>query len=660
GESGAHVIASILEHEPAPLRQIVPAVPPALEHIVARCLAKNPEERWESAHDLAGELGWIDEVPSRPASRRAPLLWIPLMAILLVGGGIAAWKWPRPAREAAPVRLSIALSEVEKDGEAATIFIGHLMSNVAISPDGTRIAYTAERGGEFHLFIRNLGESGSVELASSAVAGGPFFSPDGAWIGFFTPSGMKKVPVAGGVAELITREIRGNARGAAWAPDGAIYYTSGASAPLRKVSASGGPSVELTRLEDVPGENSHRWPALLPGGKHLLFTIRTDQMRSFNEATIALLDLESGARRVLFEGGSRARYLPPGFLVYSREGALHVIGFDLETLTVRGTPRRVVEGVASGPAGNTSDFDVSAGGDLVFVPGSAPDDRSDLIRIDYTGAETVIGKLPFTAIRPELSPDRRTLAVNGVFANDDIYLYDMETGVTKRLSFEPGDETIAVWTPDNARVIYNSFHPPRLMIRNADGSGESVELIRGIAPTPWACDGRSVIYTDRSPETGWDIWQVPLEGEKRRRALLRTEFDEYGGRLSPDGRWLAYVSNESGTSQVFLRRVDAEGGGRQISTGHAASPRWAADGRTIFYRMGDDMFAVSVVAEGRGLRTGTPRRLYAESAIEGAYAIDGGFLALRPHAFERARPTRIDVVLGWAGELTARGPRAIR
>ncbi len=467
---------------------------------------------------------------------------------------------------------------------------------------------------------------------------------------------MQKVRPGGGAPETISREMRGNARGAVWAPDGTIYYSPHASSELRKVSAGGGPSTEVTDLDAVPGESSHRWPALLPGGKQLLFTIRTDEIESFDQAKIAVLDLESGERRVVLEGGSRARYVPPGFLLFAREGALHAVPFDLETLTARGAPKKVVQGVASGLAGTTSEYDVSAAGDLVYVPGPVPDTRSDLLMVTRSGEATVVGTLPFAVVRPEVSPDGRTLALNGFFANDDIYLYDLQSGVANRFSFERGDETNAVWTPDGQHVIYNSFRPPRLLMRRADGSGQPVELLRGVSPFPGSCspDGGVLVFSDRSAETGWDLWLLPLKGGGKPRPLLRTRFNELIGRISPDGMWLLYASNESGSVQVFLRSAEPGGARWQISTEGGTGPRWSPDGKEIFFRRGDEMFAVSVSADGSGLRTGKPERLFSIETrrTNNEYAVVGkGFLMTRPRAWDQPKPTQINVVPNWAREL---------
>jgi serine/threonine protein kinase/Tol biopolymer transport system component len=657
GETSATVMAAILEKEPRPLRDVQPGIPPALERLIATCLAKDPRQRWESAHDLALQLrSMSDDWPSSVERRRPWLL--PALAVLAVAAGmVAVTRWPR-ARPAEVARLSIPVDEspLPAGVQPAFLAIAHGMGTVAISPDGSRVAFAVSRGEDTHLYVRSIDRSESTRLAGIDYAAGLFFSPDGEWIGYYARGALHKIRVSGGAPETLHVGLNGNARGGTWASNGMIYFVPGPSTGLWQVPADGSaPAKPLTEPNLSGGESSHRWPVMLPDGKHVLFTVRTDQIQTLSEASIAVLSLETGRWRVVMEGGARARYVAPGLLIFARAGTLYQIPFDLKTLTVRGAATKVQEGVATSSHIDVGiDYDISSSGHLVYVPGEVPPPSTNIVRVDRTGRTTATMPLRFRALRMDLSPDRTRLALNVVLANDDIYVYDLASGLANRLTFEPGDETRGIWTADGERVIYSSLRPPRILQRRADGAGQPEVLVRSpLRATPNSCspDGRWMLYTDNGAGTGSDLWLLSLRNGGDRRALLNTRFNEEGGAFSPDSKWIVYVSDESGAWEIYVRAVDDGGGRWQVSTAGGRMPRWSADGKEIFFFQGDQLLAVPVDMSGGRFRPAQARLLFSMPHT-GSYDVDGdAFLLLSRPGGAMSMPRHLNVVLNWTSSL---------
>jgi Tol biopolymer transport system component len=660
GNSKAEVIAAILEHPPRPLREIQPKTPAALERVIFQCLARDPGERWESAHDLAEELRWIREgtpEATLPARSRPGFVGA-LLAVALAAAVIGVLAGPivfrRPQPESRPVvRMAIPVEGATEE-EPAFLRIGHGMSNVAISPDGRRIAYTASQREHMYLYVREIDSLQSVRVAGVDDAAGPFFSPDGDWIGFAANNALQKVRFAGGGPTILAPRS-GNMRGAVWAADGMIYYAPNSNSGLWRVPADGSkPAKQFTQPDSSKGESSHRWPSALPGGKHLLFTIRPDNVTTFDDARLAVLSLETGTWRVVYEGGANARYLD-GHLVFARSGSLYSVPFDLASMSTQGVGRRVLDGIATmAYAVVATDWDLSESGDLIYAPGEAPRNESDLIVVDPSGKSRVEHVLPFNGNRPVLSPDFRRIAFNVVLANDDIWIFDRDSGLSNRVSNEPGDETHVVWTPDGSGVVYNASRPPRLVIRKADASGQPRDLAL-VAGLPFSCspDGRWLLYSQVHPQTGTDMMLLPLDGKGGAHPFLETRFNEGGGRFSPDGRWVVYVSDEGGSDDVHVRSAAPGGGRLQVSTDGGICPRWSLDGSEIFYIEGKNIVAVPMRINGSELAAGKPRVLFAlPRPVDWFQVTPEGFL-MTWYRQPDVPADRMNVVLNWAQELTA-------
>ncbi len=657
GTSKAGVMAAILEREPQPLGETIPTT---LEHVIRKCLSKQPDERWESAYDVAEQLRWIRESKPAPLVARSRIALV-VAAILIAGALIAVvamWKLSRKEQSNSVVRLSIPLAQTgngaaENQPLATAIEFSSGLPSVAISPDGKRIAYAATSNDISQIYVRQLDSFETVALPGTERGRGPFFSPDGQWLGFVTFGYLMKIPVAGGTARAMFTNLRGAGRGATWAPDGTIYFCPLGGGGLWKVSSAGGAAQKMTEPDLTAGENSHRWPQLLPGGKHLLFTIRTDQITSFDDAKIAVLSLDTGLWKVVLEGGAYARYVA-GNLLFGRAGSLYAVPFDLQSLTVTGPRRKVVDGMLTMPSSGAAHFDVSSNGDLVYVPGGVAHGRTAILTVDLTGHSKPVANVAQSVIRLKMSPDGRKIALAVAAANDDISMYDVGSGTATRFSVERGDQGNPLWTPDGSRVIYTGISPPRLLIRKADGAGESEELLRspGAVATSCSPDGRFLAYFDRDPVTGFDLWLLPLTEERKPRPLLRSQFNERGAQFSPDSRWIAYESDETGKSEAYVRPATSGGGHWQISTEGARWPLWSADGKAVYYRQGGNFFIVPIAMVRNDVRPGKSRLLFTLPGVADYDVTKEGFLIAQN--LEELHETRqLNVILNWQRELAS-------
>ena len=425
---------------------------------------------------------------------------------------------------------------------------------------------------------------------------------------------MKKVSLSGGQPTTIC-EVEGPVHGASWGADNTIVLNTGVSSGLSRVSAVGGTPQILTTPDRERREKTHRWPEVLPGGKAVLFMAGTADITSYDDARIEVLSLETGARRVLIEGGMYPRYAPTGHLVYARAGALFAVPFDLARLEVTGTTVRLLDGVATAPEGGAAQFAFSQGGSVVYLPGGSTQVDHMLVWVDRQGkAEPItVRRHPFNDLA--LSPDGRRLAVGIDRANDEIWMYDLERDAFSRLAFGWNNEPPVVWTPDGARITFVSDRTGagvfNLYWQSADGSGPAERLTTSVynqVALSWSPDGKILAFGEDNPATGNDIWMLPMDGDRKPRAFLHERFHEKAAQFSPDGRWLAYASTETGQSEIYVRPYPGPGGKWQISNDGGDRPRWARSGRELFYVNGDTLMSVTVTLAGM-FRAAKPQRL---------------------------------------------------
>ncbi len=665
GETVTDTLAAVVRGEPD--WNVLPAeVPAKIRYLLRRCLERDLKRRLQAIGEarIAIEEG-LSGSAAAEAVPVAPLGWQRALPWALVGALVAAllaslWVLRQASqRVPAPVLRSAVTVPA---GEFSTRGFGPWL---ALSPDGTHLVYEGFRGGTWLLFLRPMDQYQAVPLSGTEGATGPFFSADGQWVGFFVDGKLKKVSIQGG-APLTLCDVP-DARGATWTPDDTIIFTPTANSSLWRVAASGGTPQPLTTLDTKKGENSHRWPDILPGGKAVLFVESGSGVSGVGE--IAVLSLKTGKRRTLVELGMNPHYVPSGHLVYGQAGSLLAVPFDLDRLEVTGSPVPVLEDVDMDNSTGAVDFSPSAKGSLIYVLGGGLGAAySALVWVDRKGAERPIAAPPNPFGQPRLSPDGRRVAVNILGQNSDIWIYELARGALTRMTFQPGEDETPAWTSDGKRVAFSSSisgKPRTVFWKNADGSGSDEPLLDSGYHThlgSFSLDGRVLAYTDYGSVGRGDIWVLPLEGDRKPRPFLQTPFNERDPKFSPDGHWIAYTSDESGRDEVYVQPFPGPGGKWQVSTEGGYGPVWARNGRELFYRNADKMMVVAVSTKPT-FSAGPPRLLFEgsytnSSRREANYDIspDGErFLMVKAAETHRA-PTELYLVVNWFEELKRRVP----
>jgi len=475
-------------------------------------------------------------------------------------------------------------------------FVSASGPGIDLSPDGKSLVYTGQ--GEVHrqLYVRKMNQLEASPLPGTEGAYAPFFSPDSQWVGFFSGGKLKKVSLRGG-PPLIISEISGTLHGASWDQNDIIIFGVPGSG-LSQVSSSGGTPQTITTINVEKGEYSHHGPDILPGGKAVLFTIWGG---SLEDASIGLANLETGEVKLLLERGTCPRYAHTGHIVYGgADGSLLAVPFDLKRLEVTGPVISILDDI-NVTSGGSADFAFSRNGSLVYLKGFSS--NRTLVLTDRKGNEQSLTREQRVFRAPRFSPDGKRMAVE-IFDKRkyDIWVYELEQGPLTRLTFE-WNNLYPVWTPDGRRVAFSSNRAGSydLYWKQADGSGAAEPLFTAefsqweISFSP---DGGLLVYREVHPDTGRDIWILPLEGERKPQPVLQTSFRECTPMLSPDGRWLAYTSDESGRNEIYVRAISDSGGGRwQVSTGGGTEPLWSWDGRELFYRSGNNIMSAAIETE---------------------------------------------------------------
>ena len=491
------------------------------------------------------------------------------------------------------------------------------VTNVALSRDGGTLAYVGVRDGSRSLYVRTMDQIEVRPLAGTEGAANPVFSPDGAWIAFFADGRLKKVPVLGGSPTVIN-EGNPDSIGMEWAPDGTIVFTRGFTLGLARVSASGGAAQTVLVPDPAKGESGYLWPRLLPGGTDLLFAINPDSNATLNEGRIAVETLGSKeSREILDAQGSFPLYSPSGHLIFFSGGSIRAAPFDLRRRKMTGPAVPVVDGVSIAPHTGAAQAAISASGTLIYAPvgGQAPQSR--LVVVDSDGrAQPLTDVVPHFLGEMSLSSDGQRVAIRSAKANDDIHVLDIPRGSLTRFTYEGGDEQNPIWTPDGRRVAYSSQRAgtSTMFWKATDGNATPEKILAAEnpqRPSSFTSDGKILAYTEVHPESGLDIWTVRLEDRSSRQPepFLRTPFQEDLPVFSPDGRWLAYRSNESGRMEVYVAQFPGAAIKQQISVGGGDQPLWAPGGKQLFYVNGNRVMSVDLDA-GSGLRATRPRMLF--------------------------------------------------
>jgi serine/threonine-protein kinase len=674
GDDVTDTIVGVITREPD--WQAIPAPAAALRPLLARCLKKDVKERLQAIGDARIQLeeliaGTPENVPAAAAATAPALrrIAVPAFGGALCGAAIVAiaiWSAAYPHVPTSvlsprfevipPAALPLALQGADRD--------------IAISPDSHFLVYRADPGLGL-LAVRPIDQLDAQPIAGITNARQPFFSADGQWIGFFDGAGLKKAPVSGGPAVTIWPAYV-VPRGASWGDDNTIVFaTSDTSTGLMVVAPSGGNPAVLTRPDATKGERSHCRPSVLPGGRGILFTILP--VNPTEPPRIAVLDLKTRQYRVIVRGGSQAEYLSTGHLLYAAAGALHAVRFDVARLETVGEPVPVADDVSTGSAG-AANYAVSITGTLAYVPASSTRRPRRIVWVDRKGQEATIGAPGRLYTEPRLSPDGKRVAVSIRDQEQDVWILDLAHEILNRLTFDPALDSHPVWTPDGRRVVFASQRagPFNLFVASADGTGvterlttsEDIQIPSFVVP-----DGTGIVGSVTAPKTNGDVVLFPFNaGSARAMApLVRTNAIEFNPEISPDGRYMAYQSNESGREAIYVRPFpDVDKGRWEVSAAGGTRPVWARNGRELFYvDLADTMISVPVQTSGGKFVAGRPVKLFETgsgasltSTRDFDVAPDGErFLMIKENVARNTRPPGMVVVEHWFELLNARLPR---
>lgn len=611
GESISEVLASVLKTDPD--WEALPATTtPPIRKLLQRLLTKDRKQRLQAIGEarIAIEQYLAAPEPATAAASQSPKWrsWIWATAGVAIGLALASAGWWAATRPA-PRPLMRLHVELGPDIELSRSVGGDVL---ALSPDGTRFAMTVRgSGGRASLAARLLDQTQVTLLSGTDNAGSPFFSPDSQWIAFFADRKLKKVSVLGG-APVTLCESGAVARGGSWGDDGNIIASLSTTGGLSRIPDGGGVPAPATELKK--DERTHRWPQVLPGSQAVLFTAHSGSS-NYDDANIEVHSFKTGERKTLHRGGYHARYLPSGRLVFLHKRTLFAAPFDPGKLALTGAPAPVIED-AGGLSSGAADFDSSRTGHFAYLSGRMTQTGLTISWLDGTGKTQPLHPTPGLYASPKFSPDGKRLA----FSMDsgqgaDIWVRDIERDTPSRLSFLPGRNGYPVWTPDGKHLVFRSsgHATPGIYWIRSDGSGEPRKLTELAAwPHSFSPDGKRLAITGQ--DSGLDILTAPLEGDPASPRLgkpepfVKTPFNDGYPEFSPDGRWIAYDSNESGASEVYVRPFPGPGGKWQISTGGGAQPIWSRNGRELFFRSGDMRLMVAdYTAKGDSFARGKPR-----------------------------------------------------
>lgn len=656
GPSQASIIAAVLEAPTPRLEGVTSPLGPRLERVVSKCLAKNPDERWQSARDLADELRWLGtEVAATDVtatgfttSARRPFMAILASAAALVAVAVLGWTANRQQTDSDGSDLPIRFSVQPQSG-------GLNSGRFDIADAGSHLVYSVRSSTPGSLLhVRRLDQQDALPLTGSEGASSPVFSPDGQWIAFYSNGILRKVRVSGDALPMVVSDDIGPTFEIKW-PTADTILLVGRDQPIRRVSADGGRPEAMTTIQPET-EVDHHSPELLPSGHGLLFAVHGKR----NRFSIAVQDMRTGERRTVVESGFAPRYSPTGHLLFGRGSAVMAVPFDERRLQVNGDPVTLIEQVGADPRSGVSDYRLSRNGTLVFQPQAPPAVRQ-ITWVDRTGRETA-APIPAQAIdTPRVSPDGKQLAFVVEERNRrDIWISTLDNGALTRLT-QDRDNWGPLWTPDGTAVVYGRDGGSVAEVVRHRLDGAALDILGSDAEDLWpnaiTSDGQQLVVTVQPPTD--DLFLAQLSrGSSQRQTLLRTNGRPRLGRLSPDGRWLAYTENVSSRSEIFIQGFPEPGVKRQVSIDGGREAIWGRDGKELFFRNGRRMYSVTIAASA-GLQWGRPTLLfegdYHVSPHDYDVAPDGRFLMIKRPPTE-ATAAQLHVVVNWRHELLARVP----
>jgi len=669
GETISHTLADVLR-APIDLDQLPANTPRVIRDLVKRCLDRDVKKRLrdigEARVAIQNYLANPVDDSASPAvaspSRNGKPGWI--AAGVLGAGLLVSLSMWAPWRNLNPADRPLARFDVDLGADASLVGSGS-GSRIILSPDGGRLVYMSHG----RLYTRRLDRPNSTELKGTEGANAPFFSPDGRSVAFFADGKLKISSVDGGSPAVLSDAAAGNGGGGSWGDDGNIIAPLNDGAGLSMIPAAGGTPTVVTKL--AAGEVTHRWPQMLPGSKAVLFTSNASPNNGFDGASVEVVTLKDGRRKTLQHGGTYGRYLAtatgPGYLIYANRLTLFAVAFDPDTLEIHGAPIAVVEEVATG-AGGAAQLDFSRDGTLVYRSGAA---KNSIQWMDGAGKTQPLGIKPGNYTQVRVSPDGRRLAL--AFRDEgsapDIWTYDWQRDTMTRLTFGGGVGS-PVWTPDGRYLVFGTY--AGMYWTRSDGAGKPQPLTQSSKlqyPYSFTPDGKRLAFSEVVGLRG-EIWTVPLESDGaglragKPEVFLRTSFDERSPSFSPDGRWIAYESDEAGTREVYVRDFAGKGGKWQISNSGGFEPRWSRNGHELFFRSGKRIMAVNYTVRGDAFVAEKPEEWLTGVLLGGVdydLAPDGQrvvTLQVGQDGYATGQTSRVTFLINFADELRRRTAQA--
>jgi eukaryotic-like serine/threonine-protein kinase len=658
GKTPAGLLGAILKDDPRPVSERQPLAPPALDRAVATCLQKDPDDRWQTSRDMLRALQWAVEPvdPARgfiaPRSRIVSTLpWVIaalLAAALAAAGVVSVEHWRESIGQ--PVTFTIAAPE--------NSMIATAVPHLAVSADGQQVAFVVTQQGRPVIWLRSLASASTRALAGTEGASYPFWSPDGRQIGFFAGGKLKRIPIAGGPAVSLADSP--NARGGTWGVGNVIVF-SPSNAGLYRVSPAGGPVSPVTLVAEANAERDlrtanpargdmDRWPSFLPDGRRFLYT----RVATGGDPRLMIGSIDRHDDAALGSIGSTPQYVS-GRVLFWRDNNLVMQLFDARAGRMTGDPAPVVEGIAYEFTSRLAAFSVSQTATLVYALGSGRA-ATRLTWLDRTGKPLGMVGDPSTYFNIALSPNERMIAVSaspGAQTNRDIWLIDAARSTSRRFTFDPGVEANPAWSPDGSRLAFASSNPSGLQVQSvAGGAPELWAPFQGVGgANDWSRDGRDILFWNVTGQTGGDLWIVPVDGDHKPIAFANSTFNEQDGAFSPDGRWIAYSSDESGRFQVYVQPFPTTGEKHPVSNAGGEQPRWRGDGRELFFLAPDGTMMASPVSLSPRFDADVAKPLFQTGIVMSGrrqYAVTGdGQRFLVNAAQPRSGTGLITVVVNW-------------
>jgi eukaryotic-like serine/threonine-protein kinase len=687
GDTVTETLAKIIEREPE-WEQLPASTPPPLRKLLQRCLTKNPKNRLQAIGDARIV---IQELIEKPEQAEQPQvierigtypLWTRVLpwavAAVCLAGAVLLWLWPSaPAPDRPVLQFDYPLP--------ATNFLAHNNRHaVEVSRDGRRVAFiAAAQGMPRRIFVRSLDQPAETAIAGTEGATNLTFSPDSNWLAFQQGQQIKKVALSGGAPVVVVenlnlaQDVNFGGAGFTWGTNGTIVFPNTLGVGLSMVRDVGGKPEEFTTLDEAAHEASHRLPHFLPDGSAVLFTVvRFSAVApDWSRAQVWVKSVKTGGRKLLVEDAVDARYAGENTLIFARRGKLFAIPFDVSTLSIRGKEVQVVDGVTQSEYGQAAvtwtgaaQYSLAANGDLFYAPGSIePPLLSALVWVDRTGKPTpVAGMRNMFRFGARILPDGVRLASSELYLNKDIWIFDSTRGTEDRATYE-GQNAFPIWAPDGSRFAFRSDRegPQKIYVSSLANPREAKRLTSGPfdVPSSWTPDGKELLFTRGYASLGGntDVYAVSIDQPDKLRPILATPADERFPELSPDGKWLAYTSNDAGRPELYVQPYPGPGMRVTITSGGAADPAWSKKGNELFYRLGNQIMAVPFTVAGESFRPGKPVALFEQGSlgsgttVRATYdvAADGRFLLNQPipdAAQERSRrmaPVSLRFVLNW-------------